>query len=294
MQTHRLGVLIPLLLAATLVSAPGPAHAAPSRAAAAAVARADGTVFPRWYESSRQRIGTSRQQRPIRAYYRGGRDAEHVLVLLGQMHGDEPAGPATADWVRANVHPRKNFGVWIVPTMNPDGAARGTRTNARGVDLNRNWPTSGWEGGARDRYWGGPRPGSEPETKAMMRFLKRIKPDYIASIHQPLYAIGAGSTGKKWQRRLGRNLDLPVRALGVGTPSGQVSPTLTGWYNDRHDRHGVATTIEYGASPTARYKTVVAGDGIVRAAKIGRLRPSIELQTPGDLLAGGRHPNRGR
>ncbi len=158
--------------------------------------------------------------------------------------------------------------MWVVPTMNPDGNARGTRTNGRGVDLNRNWPTSGWSGAHRGtRYWGGPRPASEPETRAMRDFLDQVRPDYIASIHQPLRAIGRGGHGR-WERRLARHLDLPRRHLGVGNPSGTDAPTLTAWYDSTLGEHGVATTIEYAARTTHRYRTRIAGRGIARAARI--------------------------
>lgn len=214
-------------------------------------------------------IGRSVKGRAIRAWFRGDPEAEHVLLLLGQMHGDEPAGPRTAWYVRDRLRPKPGTALWVVPTMNPDGAARHTRRNARGVDLNRNWPTSGWTSEGRGgRYWGGPRPASEPETKAMIAFLRKVKPDYIASIHQPLYAIGISGQDVAWEKRLARNLALPRRHLGVGTPAGKVSPTLTGWYNSRLGRHGVATTIEYGYSPSTRYVTEVAGKGILRAALV--------------------------
>ncbi|MFB9765360.1 M14 family zinc carboxypeptidase, partial [Nocardioides kongjuensis] len=213
-------------------------------------------------------IGTSAHGRPIRAYYRGEEGAPYVLLVLGQMHGDEKDGIATARWIRDHAHPRPGTGVWVVPTLNPDGNARGTRTNGRGVDLNRNWPTSGWSGAGRgSRYWGGPRPASEPETKAMIAFLTQVQPDRIASIHQPLRAIGRGGHGK-WEKRLARFLHLPRRHLGVGNPSGTDSPTLTAWYDTTLGEHGAATTIEYGARTSHRYRTKVAGRGILRAARI--------------------------
>lgn len=221
------------------------------------------------YVTRKRVIGRSVRGRAITAWFRGDPEAEHVLLLLGQMHGDEPAGPRTAWHVRDHLRPKSGTALWVIPTMNPDGAARHTRRNARGVDLNRNWPTSGWtSAGKGGRYWGGPRPASEPETKAMIAFLKKVRPDYIASIHQPLYAIGRSGQDVAWEKRLSRNLSLPRKHLGVGTPSGKVSPTMTGWYNARLGSHGVATTIEYGYSPTTHYVTEVAGKGILRAALV--------------------------
>ena len=213
-------------------------------------------------------IGRSAGGRQLRAWFVGDVEAKHVLVLLGQMHGDEKAGKATAAWVRDHVRPKKDTAIWVVPTMNPDGDARGSRVNANGVDLNRNWPTSGWQATpAGSRYWSGPRPGSEPETRAMMRFLKAVKPDYVASLHQPLHGIGKSGHDVPWERRLARNLRLPRKHFGIAQGPG-VSPTLTGWYNHRFGRHGTATTIEYGAAPTLRYRTRTAGVGICRAARM--------------------------
>lgn len=213
-------------------------------------------------------LGRSSRGRAIRAWHVGAAKPRQVLVVLGQMHGDEKAGKATAHWVRNRLRPKRGTAVWIVPTMNPDGDAAGRRQNARGVDLNRNWPTSGWQQTPRgSRYWSGPKPGSEPETKAMMAFLRRVKPDYIASIHQPLHGIGKTGEDVAWEKRLARNLNLPRKYFGVSQGKG-VSPTLTGWYNHRLGRHGTATTIEYGASPGTRYRTRTAGLGIARAAKV--------------------------
>lgn len=236
-------------------TAPAAASAPPAAAAPQAVTR---TV-----------IGHSVRGRPIRAFYRGDPGATHVLVVLGQMHGDEKAGPATARWLKKHLTPKPGTGIWVVPTTNPDGDARRTRTNARGVDLNRNWPTSGWSDARRGtRYWGGPRPASEPETRAMMAFLGKVMPDYIASIHQPLRGIGRSGRDVRWEKRLARNLHLPRRHFGVGNPSGTISPTLTGWYDSTLGRHGVATTIEYGARTSLRFRTKVAGRGIARAARV--------------------------
>ena len=77
--------------------------------------------------------------------------------------------------------------LWVVPVYNPDGFARHTRKNAHGVDPNRNYPYK-WArltGG----YDSGPKPASEPETRAMMRFLSRVKPAYVLSFHQPLHGV---------------------------------------------------------------------------------------------------------
>jgi predicted deacylase len=81
-----------------------------------------------------QRIGTSTQGRPIWAEHWGTVDGPQVLVL-GQVHGDECA----PGWfVRAiRERPPTTFGIWLVPTANPDGLAAHTRRTANDVDPNR-------------------------------------------------------------------------------------------------------------------------------------------------------------
>lgn len=211
----------------------------------------------------RKVIGYSVQGRPIVAFRKGNPDARRKVVLLGQMHGDEPAGRATARYVRETLPVDSDVDLWVVPTMNPDGAALGSRRNARGVDLNRNWPTSGWVPGPRDSYYPGPRPASEPETRAMKRFLAEVQPTFVASIHQPFGTVARTAKAPRYVRRLARHLGLGVRALPVRTAPGKVSPTLTSWYNTSFE--GASVTIELPSSPTKRYKTVRAGNGILRA-----------------------------
>ena len=260
----RLGKTLAALAVALVVTA-GAALVVPAPAPARA-ATTSRSAEPTYVQQVRT-IGRSVRGREIRAWYRGDPAATRVLVVLGQMHGDEPAGRETALWLIRNLRPAAGTGIWVLPTMNPDGRVRHTRKNAHGVDLNRNWPTSGWTRTSRgDRYYGGRRPASEPETRAMMRFLAEVRPHYIASIHQPLRGIGRSSTGRDWQARLARNLGLPLKSFGVGNPSGTVSPTLTGWFNQRYA--GTATTIEYGPHPTTRFRTVRAGRGIARAAGV--------------------------
>ncbi|KRB76170.1 hypothetical protein ASE01_14200 [Nocardioides sp. Root190] len=268
----RLGLALTTLAATLAVAAgatvPVPATAVPV-ARTASVERAVAAQAAAPYLERIVSIGKSVRGRPIHAHYRGAKDPEHVLVVIGQMHGEEDAGRSTAGWIRRNARPLPGTGVWTILTMNPDGDARNRRVNAHGVDLNRNWPTSGWtRAGRGTRYWGGPRRASEPETRAMMDFLTTVRPDYIVSIHQPLNGIGRNNIDVAWEKRLSANLRLPRRYFGVGNPSGTVSPTMTGWYNDRRGHFGVATTVEYAARTSSTYRNSFAGRGILRAARI--------------------------
>ena len=114
--------------------------------------------------------------RPIVAVRRGSANAPVRVLVTGSIHGNETAGHAVIARLRAAAPPA-GVQVWTVRSVNPDGVARGTRQNARGVDLNRNFPRR-WRGGGRafDTYWPGRRAASEPETRALMALARRIRP----------------------------------------------------------------------------------------------------------------------
>ncbi|MGB0191751.1 MAG: M14 family zinc carboxypeptidase, partial [Nocardioides sp.] len=120
-------------------------------------------------------LGESVRGRPIYAY-RLGEPADNgvpTVVLIGAMHGNEPR-TRPALWSIKDGDPLVGAEVWVIPTYNPDGIAAGTRKNARGVDLNRNFPYK-WAD-LDGNYESGRGPASEPETKAVMRFLKKVRP----------------------------------------------------------------------------------------------------------------------
>ena len=131
-------------------------------------------------------------------------DAEQArlrVLVVGGIHGDELSSASVVlHWIglaqqgltlAQPVHWR------FVPLLNPDGALAHPprRMNARGVDLNRNFPTPRWESDApvyweqrtrKDpRRWPGPRPLSEPETRFVHEQMERFRPDLIVSIHAP-------------------------------------------------------------------------------------------------------------
>jgi protein MpaA len=101
-------------------------------------------------------LGRSWQGRPIRAVEVGNRSGTRVLVV-GCIHGNETAGIAIAGALE-RLAP-SDLDLWVVPDLNSDGVAAGTRQNAHGVDLNRNFP---WHWRPMSGvYASGPRPLSE-------------------------------------------------------------------------------------------------------------------------------------
>ena len=189
----------------------------------------------------RRVIGHSVQGRPIVAWRLGEPGARRV-VLVSSMHGDEHATSQVLRELRDGRRHVHGVDLWVVPTYNPDGVARGTRRNARGVDLNRNYPYRGadLDGG----YESGPQPASEPETRAMMDFLTEVAPRRVISFHQPLNGVDTDTKDRGFARRLARRLKLPTTRLDCG---GLCHGTMTMWFN--HTFPGSALTVEYGARP---------------------------------------------
>ena len=195
-------------------------------------------------------IGHSVRGRDIVAWHLGEPGQGPKVVLIATMHGNEaaPAGILRALRDGAAVH---GIDLWVVPTYNPDGLARHTRRNAHGVDLNRNFPRH-WVD-LDGNYESGPRPASEPETRAMMRFLADVRPRWILSFHQPLHGVDTDTKRPRFARRVARALDLPAKRFDCG---GVCHGTMTGWYNAKF--RGTALTVEYGAHPGRRLMRVRA------------------------------------
>ena len=198
--------------------------------------------------SQRLVIGHSVRGRPIVAYERGDRSARAVVVV-GVIHGTEPAGLAVISQL-LRVRLPEHIHLWVVPTVNPDGLAAGTRQNAHGVDLNRNWPAR-WVHNGRpwDGYYSGPRPFSEPENRAMRSFILRVRPKLTIWYHQPLDVVYGSDPHVRVLKRYAWLTGLPYRRLAA--PPG----AATRWERKRFP-HGTHFVVEFPAgrisSETAR------------------------------------------
>ena len=125
-------------------------------------------------------LGASARGVPIYARQHGS--GPKRLMVIGLIHGDEAAVYERFDdlWLRlVNSGFGDRFTIAGIATMNPDGYEESRRGNARGVDLNRNWPASNFRPSRRH----GPAPLSEPETAAVHRFVRGFGPDVVVVFH---------------------------------------------------------------------------------------------------------------
>lgn len=124
---------------------------------------------------------------------------KNPILMIGGVHGDEPEGVALAEGllIELKQHHRISPPWILIPCLNPDGFAAGTRVNAAGVDLNRNYPSASWTPEAKaPRYWPGPNPGSELEIQHLTQLIKKVKPQLIIHFHSwnpCIVATGAGA-----------------------------------------------------------------------------------------------------
>jgi protein MpaA len=210
-------------------------------------------------------LGRSVEGRAIQAVERGKRGGRVVLVI-GCIHGDEPAGVDVVDRLGSESIPA-GIDLWLVPTMNPDGQAHNTRTNAHQVDLNRNFPYR-WApleqpGGSE---YAGPSEASEPETKAIVALISRIEPEMTIWYHQDLNRIApaAGRAGRVRQRYADLT-ELPMLAVTGGTYTGTASP----WAQNKVS--GVSFIVELGPSLTDKQVATHAVAVLTVAGELGSI-----------------------
>jgi len=130
-----------------------------------------------------RRIATSVNGHDLIAY-RYGSGSGKPVVAMGQIHGNEPGGAMIAAYLRVRGAPQ-GVDLWVVDTVNPDGWRAYRRTNARLVDLNRNFSSGNWVyGGAGTGTYSGPSAASEPETRAVQTFLRDVRPRLMIVWHQ--------------------------------------------------------------------------------------------------------------
>ncbi|MGO1049214.1 M14 family metallopeptidase [Crossiella sp. CA198] len=187
------------------------------------------------------RIGSTVQGRPLNLVRIGPAHATSTVLFICSQHGDEPSGrDACLTKLRDLAFQRENPRVkyLFVPTANPDGRAADTRTNANGVDINRDHLLL-----------------VSPEAKALAAVIREHRPEVIHDLHE------YGATPKFYDKDV---LYLWSRNLNVADHLHDESVTLSKDYAKPHVEGAGHSTGEYGiwTDPvTGKPIRQVAGDG---------------------------------
>jgi predicted deacylase len=172
-------------------AAPSAAAAQPAAAAPLATATPPSTAAPP--PTAQAAIDASLRWSSIGQSVRGldlalatmGDTRGPAVVIVGSIQGDQPNTRDLVNHLIDDLDQSRdrfpaNVAFHIVPTINTDGNASGTRRNANNVDLNRNWDSFDWTADPEQpegvvRGAGGSRPHSEPETRSLASYLQSLQ-----------------------------------------------------------------------------------------------------------------------
>jgi predicted deacylase len=164
------------------------------------------TLTPIPFSEGPIKIGQSVKGLPLEVYRFGAGPVER-LIIAGIHGGGEYNTVRLVDELMDYIgkHPETvppDLTLYFLHALNPDGVARALnylgRANANGVDLNRNWPDGWKKDWDRSGCWtttyvtGGNEPASEPETKALMAFIKSHQFSGLINYHSAALGIFPG------------------------------------------------------------------------------------------------------
>jgi hypothetical protein len=212
----------------------------------------------------------------------GDPDAKRTGLVVGSIHGDETEGHEVVRILRHRYRDARHVNLWVVKTVNPDGVAANTRRNAHGVDLNRNFSPR-WRGGVSPSsdYYPGPHPFSEPESRAVRRFARRIEPNVTIWYHQPWGQVLLPCHGPaRVQKRYARIARFPTeRCRGQ-----HLHGTATSWQNHRLPGRAFVVELRGGELPDDQARRHARA--AAKVARSGAGRAESRTRSPAKASAG--------
>jgi g-D-glutamyl-meso-diaminopimelate peptidase len=174
-----------------------------------------------------------------------------------------------------------NVSIWFIPMLNPDGVTiqQGNlkkfpkyhrdnlvqmnlnstdfsrwKANGMGVDLNRQYPV-GWKNHANDdvtvptyQFYKGKKPIATHETKAIVKFTKKIKPQIAVSYHTAGREIYWNYNNRKNKQRDSRIAEKVATLTGyklASPPENAVGAGYTDWFISTYQKPALTLEISY-------------------------------------------------
>ena len=118
-------------------------------------------------------------------------------ILFGAIHGDEPLGVYCLEQLALELLARPpGRDTWLIPALNLDGLAGGSKNNANDVDLNRNFASANWTAEHQPGYFPGASAESEPETRALVELIERTGATRLIALHSPYRTVNWDGAGE--------------------------------------------------------------------------------------------------
>lgn len=234
-------------------------------------------------------IGYSHEGRALRgARLTRGDEWKPQVVLAGSIHGDETVGQFILAKFIEDLHQSlllDELDIHVLPCLNPDGFYHGTRGNARGIDLNRNFPDQfeqrvqkAWYHERGDEYSshseksaGGVR---EPETVAIMQWKLSHTFTLGATIHTGDIVANYPYDGNSLHRS---GLECP-------TPEDDTFRMLASTYSTHHRRMRASRTFPSGMTNGCSWYVLYGGLQDWSYLHAGQLEITLELSYQKDPL----------
>lgn len=162
-----------------------------------------------------------------------GEASDNNILIIGVVHGDEPQGEyLIKSYLEKSLSSKtmiskreRNAVPLFIPCLNPDGMHLKNRTNANGVDLNRNFPTKNWADGIKEGftkgspYYGGKAPASEIETQFLIDTIVQYSPKLVLTLHTPYKIVNYDGPAADIAQKISDIIKYPVeKSIGYPTP----------------------------------------------------------------------------
>ncbi|MCP4447308.1 MAG: murein peptide amidase A [Myxococcales bacterium] len=119
-------------------------------------------------------------------------------ILFGAIHGDEPLGGyCLAELVKELLAMPPGRETWIVPALNLDGLAGGSKNNANDIDLNRSFASANFSTSYKPGYFPGEVAEGEPEAKALSQLIDETCATRLIALHSPFRTVNWDGSGEE-------------------------------------------------------------------------------------------------